>query len=381
MKTTAAPAGGTPYRNDLCRSHPTLERASTLSPQAQNRVRLEALADLIAGRTQETMIDASWLDFVFRRHGIGPQMLPEEFRRALSSDLLGIVDQQTAAIRQRRAAEALQLSVVDKNFTAAGIEWLILKGAPWSKQLYGEETARGSSDIDLLVKPAQFLAATAVLENIGWSFLQQSARRSKLRIRFVRDIGFRAPGRIPLKLELHQRPLFAEPFNRTGAFLLASAVRSPYPAPAFNPTLVWYCFAHGALCYWTRLKWLLDFSKALSLLDQQDQLELLAMAVRRHTTSSLVASLHLATDYFPTLVPKLLQEWMQKQAKHPAVQKRLHLYRSALSLTDPYFWAPFNNRWKVAEANLLFFESAPDRLHFLLNGTTSALAHIWAGAN
>ena len=51
----------------------------------------------------------------------------------------------------------------------AGIDAVVLKGAPLSERLYGSATARPLADCDLYVRDAHRVAATGILANEGWT--------------------------------------------------------------------------------------------------------------------------------------------------------------------------------------------------------------------
>ena len=55
-----------------------------------------------------------------------------------------------------------------QNFRQAGIETILLKGAALSLLYYRSSALRPMADIDLLIKPEDFRAASNILEKIGW---------------------------------------------------------------------------------------------------------------------------------------------------------------------------------------------------------------------
>ena len=73
---------------------------------------------------------------------------------------------QTLAYAMRPVLQALE---------AAGVRTLLIKGAALQRAYYGSAAVRPMSDLDIVVQPAQALAARAVLEGLGW-FANETAR-------------------------------------------------------------------------------------------------------------------------------------------------------------------------------------------------------------
>ncbi|MEI6287470.1 MAG: nucleotidyltransferase family protein [Bacillota bacterium] len=72
------------------------------------------------------------------------------------------------ALRVTTITEDWQLAELNNKFAAAGIEWLILKGAALGRWLYANPTERQSDDIDILVRYADLQLAAAVVEADGY---------------------------------------------------------------------------------------------------------------------------------------------------------------------------------------------------------------------
>jgi hypothetical protein len=158
----------------------------------------------------------------------------------------------------RRAADGLD---------ARGVPWLILKGLPLGKRLYGDPFTKISIDIDLLVPPDGFDAAARALRDLGWRRTMPNFAETPARKRWYdaleKEHVFVDPrgGR----LELHRR-LFGNPFLFDPAFATLSAnavtVRlggHPFRTLGDDDQLL-YLACHGALHHWQRLQWLCDFA-------------------------------------------------------------------------------------------------------------------------
>lgn len=65
-------------------------------------------------------------------------------------------------------AEDWQLAELNEKFSAAGIDWLILKGAALGRWLYADPAQRQSDDIDILVRYADLQRAAAIIEHAGY---------------------------------------------------------------------------------------------------------------------------------------------------------------------------------------------------------------------
>lgn len=341
---------------------------------------LTALLDpYLAGESPAAMaVDTGLVRFAQKRHGTAPLLRAAAQKAGIADAALEPLEAYTAALARRQAIEMLSLRVADARLTEAGIAWAVLKGGPQAQTLYGDTTLRPSSDIDVLVAPKDFLKSIAVLRELGWTppdgLAQGTLRR--MGAAMVRDVPLRQPN--GLLLELHQRPLFSEPFHVTGAALLAAVGRDPLPAPQFGPELVHYIFCHGVLSYWARLKWLIDLTMAFTKLGAEGQTALIALSRQRHTQSSLAASLLLAAEHFPQITASW-PAWTETQKTARPVQQRLQRYRRALASADPARESPLYNRYLTFEANYLLFESAGARCNLLLQGPLTALMRRLAG--
>ncbi|MFA5879658.1 MAG: nucleotidyltransferase family protein [Candidatus Margulisiibacteriota bacterium] len=61
-----------------------------------------------------------------------------------------------------------QLRTITEQFEKHNIDYIVLKGLAFSKQLYKKEYLRPFTDIDILIKPDQFLRAREILLKIGY---------------------------------------------------------------------------------------------------------------------------------------------------------------------------------------------------------------------
>lgn len=325
-------------------------------------------------------IDADGMQLAVSRHGIGLLLLaaaPDSLEETAREKLRAYRNTR----KKRQAVEALLLKPVDDRLTAAGIPWIVLKGAPQARRLYGDASLRPSSDIDILVPPEHFAATVAAMQGLGWRYRTppRGGLLPRLALKIIRDVELLAPGNSPVLVELHQRALQGAPFAETGANLMAEARRDPLPAPELSAALAYYLFAHGALCYWARLKWLTDFALILPALPAEAVDAVLTRAVAGRTAHSLAASILLAGEFFPPLIAARLTAWAEGLAGQAKVQRRLKHYRAAVAAENPGLETPLHNRMLTLQANLLFFEAPGRRLRLLATAPFLTLFRLLAG--
>lgn len=189
--------------------------------------------------------------------------VPADTATALAADADRIARQSLAL-----AAESARLQSALDN---AGIDALVLKGAPLAQLAYGSLAVKHSRDIDLLVRPEQAEAALQVLTRDGYTLkvpadaLDEAQRRTF--VRFGNEFALSRQGREPL-VELRWRAtdnmrLLAgmDAFGRSQAVAMSDrrSIHTPGDADLFA-----YLCAHGASHAWSRLKWLADVNALLA---------------------------------------------------------------------------------------------------------------------
>lgn len=181
-----------------------------------------------------------------------PGGLLAEFRR----DVLG-------AARVGLAQIAAQTEIC-RLLNGAGIRFLVLKGTPLSLLLFGDPVRRCSGDVDLLVAPGDFAAASRVLHDAGFRPLENMPvlTGDPAHDGSIRDLSVR---RGSVLLELHQR-LTGNPQRLPFGFDELYAGRQMVQmgdgsVPTLGPAhLGIYLFVHGACHGWQRLSWLTDIA-------------------------------------------------------------------------------------------------------------------------
>lgn len=161
-------------------------------------------------------------------------------------------------------AQTAELFRIGDALTAAGVDWITIKGPALAQLAYGNVGSKVSHDLDLLIAPSARVAAFAALRDLGYASVdgQDQAPPGSLD-HVLKDSGWWHPER-KVAIELHTR-LF---INR--ALVPDLGLNSPREMVAFGPdralptlarpeALV-YLAVHGASTNWHRIKWIADFA-------------------------------------------------------------------------------------------------------------------------
>ncbi|HEX8715651.1 MAG TPA: nucleotidyltransferase family protein [Gemmatimonadaceae bacterium] len=165
-----------------------------------------------------------------------------------------------AAARAASLALSAELFRILRRFGEAGLEILPYKGPLLGWEAYGDLGARPSMDLDLLVRPADFDAAAALLDDLGYRAddeLPPAAARWFRRVDGDYPFEHRETGRL---VELHVRtmslrfgagPTTAELLARSRVVTI-SGLRTVIPG---TDDLFYLQVVHGAKHRWERLEW------------------------------------------------------------------------------------------------------------------------------
>jgi hypothetical protein len=170
-------------------------------------------------------------------------------------------------IAQRNRLLLEELALLQRAFAAAGIDFLVLKGAAVAQIAYGAAICKETRDIDLLVAPDCARAALRVLQRQGYQPLPPAAGVNDAQfaalLRHCREIDVARPGsKLPVELQWRAAD--------NPALLMGVDARSPAQSVALADGLVVrtlaaddlfaYLCVHGAYHCWSRLKWLADLN-------------------------------------------------------------------------------------------------------------------------
>ncbi len=193
------------------------------------------------------------------------------------------------------------------------IEVLPLKGPVMAKLLYGDVSLRPCDDLDLLVRPEEFLRAEALLQQLGFTPIGEA------------DDYHRDFGRNGTFVELHFG--IASPsalrFDLAGAWKRARMVEfSGYTVPFFSPAdLLLYLSLHGLKHRFARLMWVLDVVRVLETLSEPDAAGLLHYASALQLKNLLLTSCEIARSSFDVKLPSDIAAEIQARpglAEHAA---------------------------------------------------------------
>lgn len=193
-------------------------------------------------------------------------------------------------------------------FTAARIDVLDLKGLPLAILVYGECMRRHGKDIDLLVQPADFPRAAALIESLGYARKIPGADVSgpvfALWMRNRKDVSYRKDGQ---EIELHWRlannPLLLEWPWRPANWQTVDIGYGIRVRTAARGDLFAYLCAHGAMGAWYRLKWVADVAGLLARESADGIAQLYAHAERLGVERPAGQVLLLCEDLFDTALP------------------------------------------------------------------------------
>jgi len=217
----------------------------------------------------------NWQDFQFlyRSHRVAPMVhgsqehihdLPDWVRRELNREF--------DANQRRIAALNLEISYLHKAFTDAGIQPLLLKGPPLSKQLYGQSYIRDAGDLDWLIPPSELKRAYELLGSLGYRPLHHdfvlTERRWENLIHSKHDLTMIHPERRIIN-EIHwcmdaNKILFPDQFAME---MIQRSTSMPYGQITLqilsNEDLLLYLTYHGSKHIWYCLRWLVDVNEIL----------------------------------------------------------------------------------------------------------------------
>jgi hypothetical protein len=201
---------------------------------------------------------------------------------------------------QQKSVHARLTDIFSKN----GMPFWGLKGQGIAGTLYPFAGARQSKDIDILVRPSDADAALDIMQKGG--FKAATTRTADIsnvrhfRSGLAKDAMF-YDGQFGQQIEMHRRLLYVEPSG------FSALVRGETAAGEFitvdGVAGMFYIIMHGAMDYWSRLKWLIDLSFICRRIDSERLGALLDMAERFSCKTALLASLQHCEQVFEGSLP------------------------------------------------------------------------------
>jgi hypothetical protein len=232
------------------------------------------------------------------------------------------------------------------------------------------------------VSPRDFQRALEALLDIGYIASNPPMPAMRLLRKpimgAVRDVSLVPRDDHSCSVELHRRLFFAS--GARAQSLGLNAAPGVLPAPAIGPDLACYLIAHGALCFWVRLKWLVDLVPLFAKLGSAETLGIPERARRMNAERSTVASLLLLRTLFPFVALEPLAPWLERKQPEPAVQLRVRRYAQMLSLSRDWKSSPLDDARMALKAQWMVFEASSTRARILLSAPVSAGMRRIAGA-
>jgi hypothetical protein len=260
----------------LSRTSPDLERAASIL--CRHPVSLANVATASVPHGTAALVHASLLD------------AREKDAFPISAEAMEILEQKFTHqhIRMRHLASCLGRILA--RFGEAKIDSLQLKGPTLGSWLYdGDYGMRPSCDLDILVHPRDFSAASAILLDEGFAHVTDEGEENET------GVYSRAKDRVTL--ELHSKVRLGERALEPGEEWWDGAVEAQLPgvtAHIFSPArLLVYLASHGSKNYWQRLSWLCDVAELLRREERRidwDELSALArkLGCRARTNQALL---------------------------------------------------------------------------------------------
>ena len=176
---------------------------------------------------------------------------------------------QAAALRNRLLLD--ELSLIKRAFDAAGIAFLVLKGAALAQLAYGAATGKQTRDLDLLVAPADARAAFDVLKAQGYAPMPPAVGISDAQfaalLRYYREIDVVRPGtNLPVELQWRaaDNPTLLDGIDARSPAQDVELTQDLVVRTLATDDLFAYLCVHGAYHHWSRLKWLADLNALLA---------------------------------------------------------------------------------------------------------------------
>lgn len=259
-------------------------------------------------------------------------------------DLSGIGVASRLALKQNLLLTA-RLAQLIGDFATAGIPALTLKGPALAEYLYQDIGRRQFLDLDLLIEPGDVHRAVGVLGRRGYT-LQSGLGWLKPDTLVERCNELTFCGACDTVVDLHwEMSSDDRPFRIPTSRLLASATTVEIAGrdiPVLGPAclLVYLCI-HGAGHCWSRLQWLCDVARLLTIakdLNWDDVFEIASEARANHV---LALGLRLVHEVLDAELPPAVLQWAQNdRVVRPLARRvieRLHSDRptppSSLELT------------------------------------------------
>src|SRR5262245_43322461 len=260
---------------------------------------------------------------VARRHQV-IALVHDGLRRAATDvppEIAWEIGEQAETLVRENLALACESLRLQRLFDDAGLPVLFLKGTPLAVLAFGNLSLREAQDIDLMVPDKTLPAATTLLARAGYRRFDPPTDISDTQLRLLlplrKDLGFvhQATG---LRIELHWR-LFLNAHAMAEASIMAASRIVPLTGAAGLRTmgdedLFAYLCMHGALHWWSRLKWIADINAFLASRPGVEVERLVRAAEARGVGRAAGQALLLCRRLMGTTLPACLTATLDKSA-------------------------------------------------------------------
>lgn len=231
------------------------------------------------------------------------------FGDRLSNDMKHVVEGELEWSAHRNMFLTSKLLEIIRIFNENNIEILPFKGPMLAIQAYGNPALRTYGDLDVLVRPRNFVSAVKLLKehgytavtNVNWLERTTWYLGRKKDVYMVNKAG-------SVKLELHWKlsgAHFGLPKEMNGLWHRLDSVSLAgidVPALSFNDLLIYLCL-HGSRHGWERLAWICDINELVGSKQEVDW-DLLFVESKRLGCEKVVAlGLRLIRDFFGSNLP------------------------------------------------------------------------------
>jgi hypothetical protein len=255
----------------------------------------------------KNQIDWSYTIRVAQRNAVLPLLswnLLNHFSGQLDEEVRQLLDQDLKQHLRNNLFLTGKLLEIVQFFRANNIEALPFKGPMLAIQAYGNPALRRYSDLDVLVKPANFEQAAKLLSENGYTPLTSVSwlKKSNWYVGRTKDIYFTDKSGT-VSLELHWKlsgSHFGLPKEMNGLWDRLECVNlggTPVSALSFNDLLIYLCL-HGSRHSWERLSWICDINELIRSEKDIDWDQVIEKARQLGCERVLFLGLYLAHDFF-----------------------------------------------------------------------------------
>lgn len=220
-------------------------------------------------------------------------------------------------------------------FQNQGVPVILIKGILFAEMLYKKLALRVMSDIDLVVKPADFRRAASYLFQLGYSCRNPS--EDVLPKSYTHQRNFVKQNIIPVSIDLHKQLLFSDRFRINEVKIWQRAIPRRYNGMNFlrlsNEDLILYSCLHNA-SHKFQLPWrfwidIAEFIKEYSL--QINWNYIIENAIQQKTKTPVYFSLYFLQKLLNIEIPSFVQKALEP---NPIKKKTIliFLHRNASSM-------------------------------------------------